>query len=86
MSNEISELKSKIAERDGKIKSLETDLKEKILDVENERAMLSENSETVIKQYADKIKSLEETLKIAKQEHSEKVDIHSNEKTIATQA
>lgn len=81
LSNEISELKSKIAERDGKIKSLETDLKEKILDVENERAMLSENSETVIKQYADKIKSLEETLKIAKQEHSEKVNIHSNEKT-----
>lgn len=81
LEKEVKHLKASVEEKEKKINDLETDLELKIKEVEKERAMLSESSETVIKEYSDKINNLEEIAAKSKQDHSTEVAKIQSEKT-----
>lgn len=61
-------LSTKVQTLEGQIKSLKGDLQSKSQELELERAMLNENSETIIKEYSQKISQLESSLSKSKEE------------------
>lgn len=77
---EIESLQGQLSDKDLKISTLESDLKGKIVEIERERAMISQNSESVISEYGDKIKVLELKLTEANTEHSSKLSALAKQK------